>query len=78
MKTDAFFSKWEIVNRFAKSGKNTCLAKRAGEREEEIDITELVPGDIVYLAAGDTISPKRFTIKRYLYYIGHISPASIS
>ena len=27
---------------------------------------------------GDTISPKRFTIKRYLYYIGHISPASIS
>mgnify|MGYP000161042833 CR=1 FL=1 len=25
----------------------------AGEQEEEIEITELVPGDIVYLAAGD-------------------------
>ena len=35
--------------------KNTCLAKRAGEQEEEIDITELVPGDIVYLAAGDMV-----------------------
>ena len=34
---------------------NTCLAKRAGEQEEEIDITELVPGDIVYLAAGDMV-----------------------
>ena len=35
--------------------KNTCLAKRAGEHEEEIEITELVPGDIVYLAAGDMV-----------------------
>ena len=35
--------------------KNTCLAKRAGEQEEEIEITELVPGDIVYLAAGDMV-----------------------
>ncbi len=26
-----------------------------GEQEEEIEITELVPGDIVYLAAGDMV-----------------------
>ena len=35
--------------------KNTCLVKRAGSGEEELDITELVPGDIVFLAAGDMI-----------------------
>ena len=36
--------------------KNSCSVKRIGiPDEEEIDITELVPGDIVYLAAGDMI-----------------------
>lgn len=34
---------------------NTCYVKRAGSHEEEINIAELVPGDIVLLAAGDMI-----------------------
>lgn len=34
---------------------NTCYVKRAGSHEEELDIAELVPGDIVMLAAGDMI-----------------------
>ncbi|MCD8313595.1 MAG: magnesium-translocating P-type ATPase [Bacteroidales bacterium] len=35
--------------------KNTCLVRRAGQPDKEIDIEELVPGDIVLLAAGDMI-----------------------
>ncbi len=35
--------------------KNTCQVRRKGRPEEEIDIEELVPGDIVKLAAGDMI-----------------------
>ena len=53
-----FWQEWkanEATDSLMKMVKNTCLAKRAGEREEEIDITELVPGDIVYLAAGDMV-----------------------
>lgn len=34
---------------------NTCYVKRAGVPEGEISIEELVPGDIVILAAGDMI-----------------------
>lgn len=34
---------------------NTCYVKRAGVSEGEISIGELVPGDIVMLAAGDMI-----------------------
>lgn len=34
---------------------NTCYVKRAGVPEGEISIEELVPGDIVMLAAGDMI-----------------------
>ncbi len=34
---------------------NTCCVKRAGTHETEINIDELVPGDIVLLAAGDMI-----------------------
>ena len=34
---------------------NTCYVKRAGVPEGEISIGELVPGDIVMLAAGDMI-----------------------
>lgn len=34
---------------------NTCLVVRRGLEEEELDISELVPGDIVRLAAGDMI-----------------------
>lgn len=34
---------------------NTCYVKRAGSHDEEISIAELVPGDIVMIAAGDMI-----------------------
>lgn len=34
---------------------NTCYVKRAGCLDEEISIAELVPGDIVMIAAGDMI-----------------------
>ena len=34
---------------------NTCYVKRAGNQDEEINITDLVPGDIVMIAAGDMI-----------------------
>ncbi|MCD8313151.1 MAG: magnesium-translocating P-type ATPase, partial [Bacteroidales bacterium] len=35
--------------------KNTCLVRRADQPDTEIDIEELVPGDIVLLAAGDMV-----------------------
>ena len=53
-----FWQEWrasEATDSLMRMVKNTCLAKRAGEQEEEIDITELVPGDIVYRAAGDMV-----------------------
>lgn len=53
-----FWQEWkanEATDSLMKMVKNTCLAKRAGSGEEELDITELVPGDIVFLAAGDMI-----------------------
>ncbi len=34
---------------------NTCYVKRSGKHDEEISIIELVPGDIVMIAAGDMI-----------------------
>lgn len=34
---------------------NTCYVKRSGSHDEEISIAELVPGDIVMVAAGDMI-----------------------
>ena len=34
---------------------NTCYVRRAGEQDEEISIAELVPGDVVMIAAGDMI-----------------------
>lgn len=34
---------------------NTCYVKRSGSHVEEINIKELVPGDIVMIAAGDMI-----------------------
>ena len=54
-----FWQEWkanEATDSLMKMVKNTCLVKRAGSGEEELDITELVPGDIVFLAAGDMIS----------------------
>lgn len=54
-----FWQEWkagEATNALMKMVKNSCSVKRIGiPDEEEIDITELVPGDIVYLAAGDMI-----------------------
>lgn len=34
---------------------NTCYVRRFGNQDEEISIAELVPGDIVMIAAGDMI-----------------------
>ncbi|MCD8287836.1 MAG: magnesium-translocating P-type ATPase, partial [Porphyromonadaceae bacterium] len=34
---------------------NTCLVRRAGHPDVELNIEELVPGDLVLLAAGDMI-----------------------
>ena len=34
---------------------NTCYVKRVGLHDEEISIVELVPGDVVMIAAGDMI-----------------------
>ena len=54
-----FWQEWkagEATSALMKMVKNSCSVKRIGiPDEEEIDITELVPGDIVYLAAGDMI-----------------------
>ena len=53
-----FWQEWkanEATDSLMKMVKNTCLVKRAGSGEEELDIAELVPGDIVFLAAGDMI-----------------------
>ena len=53
-----FWQEWranEATDSLMKMVKNTCLVKRAGSGEEELDITELVPGDIVFLAAGDML-----------------------
>ena len=53
-----FWQEWkanEATDSLMKMVKNTCLMKRTGSGEEELDITELVPGDIVFLAAGDMI-----------------------
>lgn len=46
----------EATTSLMKMVKNTCSVKRLEENEyQEIDIRELVPGDLVYLAAGDMI-----------------------
>ena len=46
----------EATTSLMKMVKNTCSVKRLEETEyQEIDIRELVPGDQVYLAAGDMI-----------------------
>lgn len=54
-----FWQEWkagEATSTLMKMVKNSCSVKRIGiPDEEEIDITELVSGDIVYLAAGDMI-----------------------
>ena len=53
-----FNQEWKASNAseaLLKMVRNTCLVKRDGIKEEELDIAELVPGDIIYLAAGDMI-----------------------
>lgn len=53
-----FWQEWragEATGSLMKLVKNTCCVLRAGNHEEEIDIRELVPGDIVFIAAGDMI-----------------------
>jgi Mg2+-importing ATPase len=53
-----FYQEWkagEATESLMQMVTNTCLVKRAPNRKEEIDIKALVPGDLVYLAAGDMI-----------------------
>lgn len=53
-----FWQEWkagEATDSLMKMVKNTCCVKRTGQQEEEADIRELVPGDVVYIAAGDMI-----------------------
>ena len=53
-----FWQEWkasEASDALLKMVRNTCLVKRSGSTEEELEIAELVPGDIIYLAAGDMI-----------------------
>lgn len=73
-----FWQEWkasEATDSLMKMVKNTCLVKRAGSGEEELDITELVPGDIVFLAAGDMIpADMRITESKDLF----ISQASLT
>ena len=52
-----FWQEWkasEATDSLMKMVKNTCFVKRFSG-SEEVDITELVPGDVVCLAAGDMI-----------------------
>ncbi len=54
-----FWQEWkagEATEGLMRMVKNTCTVKRADESDfAEIDICELVPGDIVYLSAGDMV-----------------------
>ncbi len=54
-----FWQEWkagEATDGLMKMVKNTCLVNRIDvDQNQEIDICELVPGDIVYLSAGDMI-----------------------
>lgn len=53
-----FLQEWkagEATDSLMKMVTNTCCVTRAGYPGEETDILELVPGDIVCLAAGDMI-----------------------
>ena len=52
-----FWQEWkasEATDSLMKMVKNTCFVKRFSG-SEEVDITDLVPGDVVCLAAGDMI-----------------------
>lgn len=53
-----FWQEWkasEAVGSLLKMVRNTALVSREGREPEETDISLIVPGDIVYLAAGDMI-----------------------
>ncbi|MDR0961961.1 MAG: magnesium-translocating P-type ATPase [Mediterranea sp.] len=53
-----FWQEWragEATDSLMKMVTNTCLVKRADSEAVELDITELVPGDVVLLAAGDMV-----------------------
>ena len=71
-----FWQEWkanEATDSLMKMVKNTCLVKRAGSGEEELDITELVPGDIVFLAAGDMIPADLLIIESKDLFISQAS-----
>ena len=45
----------DATNKLKAMVKTTTLVKRDGEEAKEIDMAEVVPGDIIYLSAGDMI-----------------------
>ena len=45
----------DATNKLKAMVKTTTLVKRDGEEAKEIDMAEVVPGDILYLSAGDMI-----------------------
>ena len=55
--------------------KNTCFVKRFSG-SEEVDITELVPGDVVCLAAGDMIPADIRIIESKDLFVSQASPVS--
>lgn len=53
-----FWQEWKAsvsIDALLKMVTNTCFVKRTDNHDEEISIAELVPGDIVIIAAGDMI-----------------------
>lgn len=53
-----FYQEWKAnmsSEALLKMVTNTCYVKRSGTSDEEINIANLVPGDIVHIAAGDMI-----------------------
>jgi Mg2+-importing ATPase len=61
------------TNGLMKMVTNTCSVLRSGEKEEEIDICELVPGDLVRVAAGDMIPADMRIIESKDLFVGQSS-----
>ncbi|MCO6025738.1 magnesium-translocating P-type ATPase [Prevotella cerevisiae] len=61
------------TNGLMKMVTNTCSVLRSGEPEQEIDICELVPGDLVRVAAGDMIPADLRIIESKDLFVGQSS-----
>lgn len=62
----------EAASALLRMVKNTCAVKRDG-RIEEMDNRQLVPGDIVHLAAGDMIPADVRILKSKDFFVGQAS-----